>query len=190
MIANRQPWFREYRRTGFLAEIQHQFPLTGAYAFSPSAVKPMKLLVSSLPKCLLCLLVTIGTNQTALVKITLLFTLVSNAVCFPSSEKTVAKAINRMAKSVPCTLNWPMKPFNEHFPPTDRSPFAKIQRPDAELLKELIKSTYSKSARVPGSGNEVHTSRRKIYNKNMAKMRDLRKENIAEKDQARGETRK
>lgn len=142
MIANRQPWFKEYRRTGLSAVIQHQFPLTGAYAFKPSAVRPMVLLVSSLASCMMVLLVTIGTNQTALVRITLLLVLVSNALCFPSSEKTVAPAINRMEKSVACTLNCPIKPFNEHFPPTDRSPFAKIQRPDTELLKELIKSTY------------------------------------------------
>lgn len=100
------------------------------------------------------LLVTTGTNQTALVRMILLFALVSNAECFPSREKTVAQAINRMAKSVPCTLNWPMKPFNEHFPPTERSPFAKIQRPDRELLNELMKSAYSKSASAQDLGGQ------------------------------------
>ncbi|KAG7151735.1 hypothetical protein HYQ46_012461 [Verticillium longisporum] len=95
MTATRHPCVSAYRRSGLAAEIQHQFPPTGA-------IWPMAVAVT---------LVATGTTQTAPQMVALRASDALGMYTVPVTVRSVTSAMARMEKSAACTESWPTKPL-------------------------------------------------------------------------------
>lgn len=127
MTKNRQPWVIPYRRSGRVADIQHQFPPTG---FISPAMVGIRLVMSGMVHTAM---------QIKAFRVVDVFGMYIKRV----TVRSVVTEMARTEKSAADTESCPMNPLATHAVPGCSWPVFRKMMPDTELFNVLINSSQA-----------------------------------------------